>query len=364
MRRAAESWGSESIIGDWKAVLGSGLLLGCIISLMELTEQPMAGASLAAVWVFLSAKGGYWLGVGVVWSILAHAEPRLGTVALILLGFLASIAITGALLIPTAMSRLAWFGGSGSVLFGPAADVLPLDARAAHLLWTNCFYGGLYLAVFSAIRRAAESRRVLAGMQQARDESAMLLKKGQLESFRRQLQPGTITDAIAALKAIYRSNPSQADNLIDHLVGFLRPAVRSLQVEATTFAVELDLAVRYLRLRSAVTGEACTIVADPGPMPEAPFPPRLLVPVVERFCLAGHRVRLTMGWRDESYRVELEAGFLAECAISPRLREDMTLARARGTWRLTARLESLGEGIRWTILISPLTARAMPVVGG
>ncbi|MEO8812220.1 MAG: histidine kinase [Caulobacteraceae bacterium] len=349
-------------MGGWVAVLGSGLLLGCIISLMELIEQPMAGTSLSAVWIFLSAKGGYWMGVGMVWAILVQlAEPRFGTTALTLLGLLAAIVMSLALLIPTAMSRLAWFGASGSV--GSAMDVLPMDARLAHLLWTICFYGGLYLAVFTGVRRAARTRKVLARMQQARDESAMLLEEGQLEAFRRQLQPRAVTDALAALRALYRSNPSRADDLVDLLVDFLRPAVRSLQAEATTLSAELDLAVRYLRLRSATTGEACSILADSSPVPETPFPPRLLVPALERFCLAGRGVRLTMGRGDDGYRVELEAEVLAEGAIPVELGEDMTLSRSQGAWRLSGRLAPLGEGVRWTLVVSPLAIRAMPVMG-
>ena len=362
MRRAAEPWNPGRGPGHWAAVLGSGLLLGSIISLMELIEQPMAGASPSAVWIFLSAKGGYWMGVGVVWAILAQlAEPRLGTRALVLLGLLASIAMSLALLIPTAMSRLAWFGASGSG--GSEMGVLPRDARLAHLLWTNCFYGGLYLAVFTGVRRAARSRKALARMQQARDESAMLLKEGQLEAFRRQLQPRAVTDALAALKALYRSNPSRADDLVDLLVGFLRPAVRSLRAETTTFAAELDLAGRYLELRSATTGERCTILADSCPVPEAPFPPRLLVPAVECFCLAGRGVRLIMRGCEDVYRFDLEAEFLAESAIPQVLREDMTLSRSQGGWRLAGRLAPLGAGVRWTLVVSPLATCAMPGMG-
>jgi hypothetical protein len=279
----------------------------------------------------------------------------------VLLGLLASVVISFTLLIPTGMSRLAWFGASGAA--GSVMGVLPRDARLAHLLWTNCFYGGLYLAVFTGVRRAARSRQVLARLQQARDESAMLLKEGQLEAFRRQLQPRAVTDALAAMKALYRAHPARADDLVDLLVGFLRPAVHSLRADTTTFAAELDLAGRYLRLRSATTGEACAILADTRPVPTAPFPPRLLVPAVERFCLAGRGVRLTMGWRDDGYRVDLEAAFLAEGAIPEALRQDMTLCRSQGAWRLTGRLAPSSAGVRWTLVVSPLTTRAIAVMG-
>ena len=362
MRRAVEPWTFGKGIGDWGAVLGSGLLLGSIICLMELIEQPVAGASPSAVWVFLAAKGGYWLGVGVVWAILAQlAEPRLGFGALVLLGLLTSIAMSLALLIPTAMSRLTWFGAGGPV--GSIMGILPRDARLAHLLWTNCFYGGLYLAVFTGVRRAARSRKVLARMQQVRDESAMLMNEGRLEAFRRQLQPRAVTDALAALKALYRSNPSRADDLVDLLVSFLRPAVRSLRAEATTFAAELDLAGRYLGLRSATTGGLCMISVDPCPVPEAPFPPRLLVPAVECFCLTGRGVRLTTTRSDDGYRVDLDAEVLAEGAIPKALREDMTFSQSRGGWRLAGRLARSGAGVRWTLVVSPLITPAAPGTG-
>jgi hypothetical protein len=341
-------------------VIGSGLLLGGIISLMELIEQPMAGTSPSVMWDFLSAKGGYWMGVGVAWAIFVQlAEPRFGAVALTILGLLASVAMSVALLIPTAMSRVAWFGASGSG--DSMTGVLPMDARFAHLLWTIGFYGGLYLAIFTGVRHAARSRKVLERMRQARDESAILLKEGQVEAFRRQLQPRAVTEALAALKALYRSDPARADDLVDRLVGFLRPAVQSLRGEETTLAAELDLAERFLRLRSATTGETSTILAPSCPAPKAPFPPRLLVPAVEHFCLAGHRVRLTMGRRDDGFRVDLEAEGLAVSEIPEALREDMTFCRSQGAWRLAGRLAPSGEDLRWTILVSPLAIRATPM---
>ena len=359
MRRAAERWNAGNGLSAWAAVLGSGLLLGGIISLMELIEQPMTGTSPSVMWDFLSAKGGYWMGVGVVWAILVQlAEPRFGAAALMVLGLLASVAMSVVLLIPTAMSRVAWFGASGSG--DSVMGVLPMDARFAHLLWTISFYGGLYLAVFTGFRHAARSRKVLDRMQQAGDESAILLKEVELEAFRRQLQPRAVTDALAALKVLYRSDPQRADDLVDILVNFLRPAVESLRGEQTTLAAELDLAKRFLRLRSATTGETSTILAHACPVPKAPFPPRLLVPALERFCFSGRGVRLTMGRDDDGYRVDLEAESLAESAIPKALREDMTFCRSKGAWRLAGSLAPFGAGLRWTIVVSPLATPATP----
>ena len=214
--------------------------------------------------------------------------------------------------------------------------------------------------MFTGVRRAARSRKILERLQQARDESAILLKEGEVEAFRRQLQPHAVTEALAALKVLYRSDPPRADDLVDLLVSFLRPAVQSLRGDETTLAAELDLAERFLRLRSATTGEASTILAHSCPVPKAPFPPRLLVPALERFCLSGRGVRLTMGRRDDGYRVDLEAEGLAESAIPEALREDMTFRRSQGGWRLAGRLAPFGAGLRWTIEVSPAAIQATP----
>jgi hypothetical protein len=298
-------------------------------------------------------KSGYWLGVGVVWAVFVRlAEPRFGAAALAALSLLMACLMSLALLTPAAMGRLPWFDAGG-----PANDttaILPFDARLSHLLWTNGFYGGLFVTLFAAVRRSARSRQNLARMQQARDEAAALLEESRLEAFRQQIQPGVLTDVLAVLKALYRSDPSRADHLMDLLVGFLRPAVRSLRHGATSLAAELDLAGRYLRLRSAMAGDACLVVVDSTVPPDAPFPPRLLVPVVERFCLAGQGVSLAAGWRAGGYCADLQAERLAESAIPTVLREAMTFSTTQGAWRLAGRLIELGAGVRWVLEALPV----------
>jgi hypothetical protein len=352
MPRPAERWIPAKSLRDWLAVLGSGLLLGSIICLMELMEQPLAHANLAAVWLFMFIKSGFWLGVGVVWAVFVRlAEPRLGVTALAALSLLMAVFLSLVLLAPVAMGRLPWFDSGGPAT--GATEVLPLDARLCHLLWTNGFYGGLFVTLFAAVRRTARSRQSLARMQQARDEAAALLEESRLEAFRQQLQPRVVIDVLAKLKALYRSDPPRADSLMDLLVGFLRPAARSLQHQAASFAAELDLAGRYLRLRSAMAGDPCLIMTDSAHPPDAPFPPRLLIPVVERFCLAGRGVSLAAGWRGGSYCADLQAERLAEGAIPTFLREDMTFSMTRGAWRLAGQFIPLGAGARWALTALP-----------
>ena len=232
---------------------------------MELIEQPVAGASPSAVWVFLAAKGGYWLGVGVVWAILAQlAEPRLGFGALVLLGLLTSIAMSLALLIPTAMSRLTWFGAGGPV--GSIMGILPRDARLAHLLWTNCSTAA------SISRSSPES----AARRDPERCWRVCNRSGQVGDADERGPTGGLPATASTPRRHRCASRPEGALPIESLEGrrsrrppceLLRPAVRSLRAKATTFAAELDLAGRYLGLRSATTGGLCTISVDPCPVP-------------------------------------------------------------------------------------------------
>ena len=152
MRRAAEQWNSAKSLRAWLAVLGSGLLLGLIICLMELIEQPLAQANLAAVWLFMFIKSGFWLGVGVVWAVFVRlAEPRLSVAALAALSLLMAILVSLALVAPVEMGRLPWFGSGG-----PANDTTtgaPLDGATVICCGPTPSTEASLLTLFAAVRR-------------------------------------------------------------------------------------------------------------------------------------------------------------------------------------------------------------------
>ena len=328
----------------------SGVLLGCAICLMEVVEQPLANVAVGSIRDFLSVLAPMWCALGLGWALVARwAEPRFSVPGLL------GVSLVAALVLAVLANPL----DGGAPIYNHGRG-LPNDARLIHVLWMNLFYGSLYLTGYVASRRAVRSRRALARVRQAREESAALLEETRLEAMRRQLQPRTILDALDALRHRYGEGAARADDLVDELVGFLRPAVRSLAGDSATLAGELDLARRYLRLRALITG--ADIEAGPAhsqPPPATAFPPRLLMPLVESLCLSGARPRLTGAWREDDYRVTLTSEGVPSGALPPSLRQ--RIADASGPWAPAFTSEFVEDGTRlsWTLTIVRARRTAM-----
>jgi hypothetical protein len=333
----------------------SGLLLGCAISLVQTAEQTIAGASWSAIVTFLKTVSLNSCLFGVCWAFLARAvQPKLSLPKIIgvsLLGILV-LTVLGALLdraLPQAFSQ----------------SVLGTDARISHLLWSNGFYGGLYMAGFISVRRAMRSREVLVRVRTARDQSVAVLEEARLEAFRRQLQPQTMLDALVALRLIYREDPAKADDLLDLLVGFLRPAVRSLSAKVTTLAAELDLASRYLQLRALMNGEVYTPVnATVQLPPDVAFPPGLLMPVIEQLNAARGKITLHTTWKGEEYIATLSGRGIAPNALSERLKRRAEAIIGPANVQISGKIIEDEDCFTWILRVLPRRNSALPLNNG
>jgi hypothetical protein len=333
------------------ATLACGVLLGFAICLVETVQQPIAVVEFAAIVAFLRRQVPLWSICGMTWTLVARwAEPRMGAGALAIPGLAATLVSTALLV---ALDRPAPIAGT--------PRDLPLEDFVVHVLWTNAFYGGLYLAAYAGWRRFVRSRRALARVRQAREESAALLQEMRVESFRRALQPRTVMACVDALRRLYRQDPARGDALVDELVGFLRPAVRSLGAPTASLATELDLAVRYLRLRALCADNVGDVLAGaPTSWPQIAFPAGLLTPVVERLCLGGGRVSLQAGTTEHGFRIVIGAQAVDEQVLAVPLRRRMAaLDAAPGC---SSRILAAGGDLVWVIRVHPHAAEASSVL--
>ncbi len=309
---------------------------------MEVVEQPLANVAVGSIRDFISVLAPMWCALGLGWALVARwAEPRFSVPGLV------GVSLVAALVLAVLANPL----DGGAPIYSRGRG-LPNDARLIHVLWMNLFYGSLYLTGYVVSRRAVRSRRVLARVRQAREESAALLEETRLEAMRRQLQPRTILDALDALRHRYGEGAARADDLVDELVGFLRPAVRSLAGDSATLAGELDLARRYLQLRALIV--EADIEAAPAhsqPPPATAFPPRLLMPLVESLCLSGARPRLTGKWRGDDYRVVLASEGVPPGALPASLRQRIADAIAQGGPAFTSEFVEDGTHLSWTLTV-------------
>lgn len=152
------------------------------------------------------------------------------------------------------------------------------------------FGGGLALrAYFGEQRRRDESaqRRELDALLATRRDVEMRL--GVLQA---QVEPHFLFNTLAAVRALLRERPAQAEETLDALVAYLRASIPRLRGEAaaldSTLGDQLDLCAHYLDVMRLRSGGRITHSVDVEPaLRAASFPPLLLITLVENAIKHG-----------------------------------------------------------------------------
>lgn len=152
------------------------------------------------------------------------------------------------------------------------------------------FGGGLALrAYFGEQRRREESEHRRALEQANETRRAAELRLGVLQA---QVEPHFLFNTLAAVRALLRERPAQAEETLDALVAYLRASIPRLRGDAvaldSTLGDQVDLCTHYLdvmRLRSG--GRITHAVEMDAALRDAPFPPLLLITLVENAVKHG-----------------------------------------------------------------------------
>jgi hypothetical protein len=326
-----------------RATAASGLFLALIMSISESLEQPMAGASAHDVWAFFVAVGVNSSMFGLCWAFLAReVEPEQDRSLFVSAWFAGTLVITAVGL-----------AGEKFISLARPFDVLGGLAQAAHLLWINAFYGGLYMAGFIGVRRALYSAAVLTRVRLARDQSMAMADEAALEALWQQLQPSTLLSSLDALRLAYRQNPASADDLLDLIVAFLRLVVRGPGSNTSTLAEELDIASRYMHLRAITSCDVGEFRVEPARhLSQLAFPARLLMPLVEQLCLAGGKPSLHAGWMEEAFVVTLKAANSGNILRPERLRQRALGVPNPHGFEVSTDLNESTDRFSWTLRIA------------
>jgi len=202
--------------------------------------------------------------------------------------------------------RLALLGAPPPKLeLGAVAKALLLAVNLAVLaVIYGLFGGGLALRAYFSERRRWEAHRhagELAEMATRAREADMRL--GVLQA---QVEPHFLFNTLASVRALVRQDPAQAEATLDALVAFLRatiPRMRDGQGMVSTLGQQLDICASYLALMEVRMGGRLSwaVQVDP-PLRDLPFPPALLITLVENAIKHGIEPRPGPG------RVEITAG--------------------------------------------------------
>jgi len=254
---------------NWRRALGYGVLWAIVCSAMESFALPLGMLSLTDLLQFNLRAATEWFAIGIVLaSALLVLEPRLtpAQLAPALLGF--SLAATGGLAL------------ANELLLAPTS--IAFGSNYLHAFWGCLCYGGVFIAVYRMSQRGERTRALLAQAEIARQRSEAALGAAQVQALQGQIDPAFLLRVMAEVERRYAAAPATVDHLLDPLIGFLRAAMPGVRSGTSTLAAEVLLAMRYAQLVAAFApgGNVHAIRVD-GTVPDLPFPPLLLLPVLD-----------------------------------------------------------------------------------
>ena len=193
-------------------------------------------------------------------------------------------------------------GSSGALRNQVLATVTPGDGTCSVLVlcepeggaWVDWFVvdDGTNLENMEAIsraitRRTAELRRgEKASAEQTATEKELTVAK--LSLLHAQVEPHFLYNTLASAQYLTRSDPARADQMLGHLITYLRRSLPRTEDALSTIGDELERAVAYLEILKIRMGERLTMqVQVPENLKSVPMPPMMLQTLVENAIKHG-----------------------------------------------------------------------------
>jgi len=189
--------------------------------------------------------------------------------------------------------RPLWLGRSieVSIAGGNGQAVEIRVQRRAGIDFLLIQHGGALRAVETVAehlsRRLQQHDQVLKSAKRAKElERAALHAK--LSALQAQVEPHFLFNTLANLRYLIRTDADAAQQMLDHLVGYLQNALPDMRSVSSTVQRELDLARAYLSIMQIRMGERLQFRIDAEEDALAmPLPPAMLISLVENAVKHG-----------------------------------------------------------------------------
>jgi LytS/YehU family sensor histidine kinase len=149
-----------------------------------------------------------------------------------------------------------------------------------HLLYFGTI-GGVVAYFFWATGRAKHFAEVIATTRREAAETQLMLLQSQLE-------PHMLFNTLANLRALISADPNRAQEMLDHLIAFLRSTLSASRTVQHPLSTEFERTADYLALMKIRMGDRLATELDlPGDLAGAMVPTLLLQPLVENAIKHG-----------------------------------------------------------------------------
>jgi sensor histidine kinase YesM len=155
-----------------------------------------------------------------------------------------------------------------------------------------CLFGG-GLAGLAYIREYRRRMQVIQEQGMQKLETDKLAADSKLAVLQAQVEPHFLFNSLASVRALVVQDPKRAQATIDALVVYLRATIPQMRAEQdsgvlSTVAQQVHLASAYLDVMAHRMGERLRVQVDvPSTLGDAPFPPLLLISLVENAVKHG-----------------------------------------------------------------------------
>jgi hypothetical protein len=197
-----------------------------------------------------------------------------------------------------------------------ANPAVPLSIAA---LW---FPLGLLLA--AQFQRSARERSARARLEALLREQRLAQRRfaeARLQQIQARIDPELLFEMLDHVRRLYRTDANRAERLLDELIDFLRAVLPQLHSTASTLGREVRIAASYLRLRALADDPIVALdLTLPAELAEAPFPPGLMLPLVDALRRQNGSLGITAEPAESGCRVILAAPAAPDEAALSRLR--------------------------------------------
>jgi hypothetical protein len=159
----------------------------------------------------------------------------------------------------------------------------------SHFMW-YLVIGGFIAFVYADLQRSRETAARLQAAVLRRTQAARDVLQTRLRAMQARVEPQFLFDTLARVREIYERDPAKGQRTLDDLITYLRTAMPQMRDSASTLAREIDLVRTYVAILAECSDNRIQLAIDAdGDWSAAPFPPMLLLPLVEH-AIAGSRL--------------------------------------------------------------------------
>lgn len=112
--------------------------------------------------------------------------------------------------------------------------------------------------------------------------------ESQLRILQAQIEPHFLFNTLANVRHLYRSSVDAGEEMMDHLIVYLRSTLEDLRSDVSTVGKEMDLILHYLAIMKIRMGERLSYgFIIPDALSQHNFPPAMLISLVENSIKHG-----------------------------------------------------------------------------